>query len=218
MNQQLVIRICVALLVTIVGLLLWKQLMQSSDGTKLVGLILLGAGGGIVAVKFLLPWIGDAFGESMYSSGEVIEQDEMAKAAACISQGNYAGAIGHYEKMLEDKPDDSFPIAEIAKVHAERLHDPRAALETLSKHLQIRDWPVDDAAFLMFRISDVYMTHLHDFAAARDTLEQVIGQFPNTRHSANAHHKITEIEQVEFAHLQSQRAKTAATPMEQKKS
>ena len=67
----------------------------------------------------------------------------------------------------------------------------------------------DDAAFIMFRISDVYMTHLHDFGAARDMLEQVIGNFPNTRHSANAHHKITEIEQAEFAYLQSQRAKAA---------
>jgi outer membrane protein assembly factor BamD (BamD/ComL family) len=28
-------------------------------------------------------------------------------------------------------------------------------------------------------------------------LEQVIGNFPNTRHSANAHHKMSEIEQAE---------------------
>lgn len=218
MNQQLVTRICIALLVVIVGLLLWKQLMQASDGMKLVGFILLGGVGGILAVKYLLPWIGDAFGESLYSSGEVTEQDEMTKAAACISQGNYEGAISHYEKMLEDKPDDPFPVAEIAKIHAERLHDPQSALAALSNHLQSREWPVDDAAFIMFRISEVYMTHLHDFSAARDMLEQVIGNFPNTRHSANAHHKITEIEQAEFAYLQSQRAKAAATAAEQQAS
>jgi tetratricopeptide (TPR) repeat protein len=218
MNQQLVTRICTALLVVIVGLLLWKQLMRASDGMKLVGFILLGGVGGILAVKYLLPWIGDAFGESLYSSGELVEQDEMTKAAACISQGNYEGAISHYEKMLDDKPDDPFPVAEIAKIHAERLHDPQSALAALSNHLQSRDWPVDDAAFIMFRISEVYMTHLHDFGAARDMLEQVIGNFPNTRHSANAHHKITEIEQAEFAYLQSQRAKAAATAAEQQAS
>lgn len=209
MSQQLVVRLCLVLLVVILALLVWRWVMQASDGMKLVSFILLGGGGGILAVKYLLPWIGDAMGESLFSSGERVEQDAMTKAAACISQGNYQGAIGHYEKMLEEKPDDPFPVAEIAKIQAERLHHAEAALEVLSKHLQSRDWPVDDAAFLMFRISDVYMTHMHDFAAARDMLQQVIGHFPNSRHGANAHHKITEIEQAEFAYLQAQRAKAA---------
>ena len=124
MNQQLVTRICIALLVVIVGLLLWKQLMNASDGMKLVGFILLGGVGGILAVKYLLPWIGDAFGESLYSSGEVTEQDEMTKAAACISQGNYDGAISHYEKMRNDKPDDPFPVAEMPNVQHAHPHGP----------------------------------------------------------------------------------------------
>ncbi|HEY1051370.1 MAG TPA: hypothetical protein VGE39_16475, partial [Prosthecobacter sp.] len=64
-----------------------------------------------------------------------------------------------------------------------------------------------DAAFIMFRIADVHLTHRHDFEAARDMLEQVIGNFPNTRHSANAHHKIGEVEQAQFKQLQEQRAK-----------
>ena len=36
------------------------------------------------------------------------------------------------------------------------------------------------------------------FEAARDMLEQIIGNFPNTRHSANAHHKLREVEQAQF--------------------
>jgi outer membrane protein assembly factor BamD (BamD/ComL family) len=140
-----------------------------------------------------------------------VEQDEMTKAAACISQGDYAGAISHYEKMLEDKPDDPFPVAEIAKVHAERLHDPAAALQVLEEHLQSQDWPVDDAAFIMFRIADVHLMHRHDFETARDMLEQIIGNFPNTRHSANAHHKMSEIEQMQYKLLMEQRTKGGAS-------
>ncbi|MBE7493545.1 MAG: hypothetical protein HS117_01215 [Verrucomicrobiaceae bacterium] len=214
MNSNLVIRICLVLLVVIVVMLLWQQLMKASDGMKLVGFLIIGGGLGILAVKFLLPWIGDALGESVYSSGEKVEQDEMTKAAACISQGDYHGAIDHYNKMLDDKPDDPFPVAEIAKVHAERLHDPQSALQVLGNHLQSKDWPVDDAAFIMFRIAEVHLTHLHDFAAARDMLEQVVANFPNTRHSANAHHKITEVEQAEFKFIQEQRAKAAAASAE----
>ncbi len=207
MNRQLVIRICVAALVILVLTLVWNKFKEADDGMKLVGVILIGGIGGILMVKFVIPWIGDAMGEAVFSSGEKMEQDEMTKAAASISQGDYHGAIGHYEKMLEDKPDDPFPVAEIAKIHAERLHDPASALQVLSDHLQSKDWPVDDAAFIMFRIADVHLTHRHDFEAARDMLEQVIGNFPNTRHSANAHHKIGEVEQAQFKQLQEQRAK-----------
>jgi len=209
MNQQLITRICVVLLAAIVGLLLYRWIMQASDGMKLVGFILLGGGGGIIAVKYLLPWIGDAIGESMYSSGEQLEQDGLMKAAACISQGDFEGALAHYQKMIEEKPEDPFPAAEMAKVHAERLGDPQTAVEVLSNHLQSRAWSVDDAAFLLFRLVEVQTNHLHDFAAARTTLEQVIASYPNTRHSANAHHKITELEQEEFKYIQQQRAKAA---------
>ncbi len=210
MNRQLVIRICIAVLVLLVLALIWNKFKEADDGMKLVGVILIGGIGGLLMVKYVIPWIGDAMGEAVFSSGEKVEQDEMTKAAACISQGDYHGAIGHYEKMLEEKPDDPFPVAEIAKVHAERLHDPASALQALSEHLQSKDWPVDDAAFIMFRIADLHLTHRHDFDASRDMLEQVIGNFPNTRHSANAHHKMTEIEQAQFKFLQEQRAKGAS--------
>ncbi len=210
MNSNLLIRICVTALVIIVCMLLWQQLMKADDGTKLVGFIILGIIMGILAVKFVLPWIGDAMGEAVFSSGEQTEQDDMMKAAAKLNMGDYEGAIGHYEKMLETNPADPFPVAEISKIHAEKLHDPQSALRVLSEHLQSKDWPVDDAAFIMFRIVDVNLKHLHDFIGSRDMLEQVIANFPGTRHSANAHHKLTEIEQAEYKYNMDQRARSAA--------
>lgn len=210
MNRHLVIRICIVAIVLLVLSLLWNSFKEADDGMKLVIVFVISGVGGILLVKFVLPWIGDAMGEAVFSSGEVSEQDEMTKAAACMSQGDYPGAIGHYEKMLEDKPDDPFPVAEIAKVYAERLHDPDAALRVLSQHLQSKDWPVDDAAFLMFRIADVQQNHRHDFDGARDMLEQIVTNFPNTRHSANAHHRTSDIEQAQYKHLMEQRAKAGA--------
>ncbi len=211
MNTQLVVRIGVVALALLVITLLWNVVKDAGDGIKLVFVILLGTTGGILAVKYLIPMLGDAVSESVFSSGEQVEQDEMTKAAASIAQGDYQGAIEHYEKMLEDKPDDPFPVAEIAKVYAERLRDPQAALKALEEHLQSKEWPVDDAAFIMFRIADVHLTHIHDFDAARDMLEQVVGNFPNTRHSANAHHRISEIEQIQYKMLVDQRSKNAAS-------
>jgi tetratricopeptide (TPR) repeat protein len=209
MNRQLVNRICFILLGVLAAAWLVQSLKEADDGSKLVIVILLGLVGGILMVKFVIPWFGDLMGEAVFSSGERVEQDEMTKAAACIAQGDYDGAIKHYNNMLGDKPDDPFPVAEIAKVQAERLHDPHAALQTLADHLQSKDWPVDDAAFIMFRIADVHLTHLHDFETAHDMLQQVITNFPNTRHSANANHKIHEVEQAQYKLLMEQRAKAA---------
>ena len=48
-----------------------------------------------------------------------------------------------------------------------------------------------------------------------DMLEQVIGNFPGTRHSANAYHKISEIEQLEFKYIQDQKARAAAAASSQ---
>lgn len=210
MNRSLLIRICLITLAIMFMAFLTQYLKKADDGMKLVVVILLGGVGGILVVKFVIPWFGDLMGEAVFSSGEQVEQDEMTKAAACIAQGDYQGAIDHYEKMLEDKPDDPFPVAEIAKVHAERLHDPQAALQVLEAHLQSKDWPVDDAAFIMFRIADVHLTHLHDFDTSHDILNQVIANFPNTRHSANAHHKINELEQAQYKLIMEQRASAAA--------
>ncbi len=211
MNRELIIRLSFVALALLVASLIWEAIKEADDGMKLVAVILLGLTGGILMVKFVIPWIGDAMGEAVFSSGEQLEQDEVTKAAVCISQGDYPGAISHYEKMLEEKPNDPFPVAEIAKVHADRLHDPQSALQVLNDHWQRKDWPVDDAAFIMFRIADVQLTHLHDFEAARDMLQQVIGNFPNTRHSANAHHKMSEIEQAEYKALMDQRLKAGAS-------
>ncbi len=211
MSTALVIRICVITLVLLVIALIWSFVKDAGDGMKLVFAILLSLGGGLLAVKFFIPWLGDLMGEAVFSSGEKVEQDHMTKAAARIAQGDYPGAIEQYEKMLDEKPDDPFPVAEIAKIHAERLHDAQAALKVLEAHLQSKDWPVDDAAFIMFRIADVHLTHRHDFETARDMLEQVIGNFPNTRHSANAHHRMSELEQMQYKLLMDQRTKTGSS-------
>ena len=211
MNTTLIIRVSVVTLAILLVALLWTYMKEAGDGMKFVLVIVLSLTGGLLAVKFVIPWLGDAMGEAVFSSGEKVEQDEMTKAAACIAKGDYQGAIDHYEKMLEDKPDDPFPVAEIAKVHAERLRDPQAALKALEAHLQSKDWPVDDAAFIMFRIADVHLTQRHDFESARDMLEQIVGNFPNTRHSANAHHRMSEIEQMQYKLLMEQRAKAGAS-------
>lgn len=208
MNTSLVIRACLIGLVVLILWAVWQFIKDGNDGTKFIFFILVGVGGGLWAVKVFIPWLGEALGTFFYSSGEEVRLDESMRAAAKVAQGDYEGAIEEYEKLVRERPEDPHPVAEIAKIHSERLHDHATAIEVLSRHLQSRDWPVDDAAFLMFRLADIHTQKLQDYDAARAVLEQVISNFPNTRHSANAHHRLNEVDQAKFKQVMDQRRKS----------
>lgn len=149
-------------------------------------------------------------GTFMYSSGEQVTENETMKAASKLAQGDYHGAISEYEKAAKEKPQDSFPIAEIARIYADKLDDPHKALQFLRERIEAQEWEPDAAAFLMFRMVDIQVDKLKDHQQAHDLLEEIIGNFPNTRHSANARHKLNEVEQAQFKAVMEQRLKNSA--------
>jgi tetratricopeptide (TPR) repeat protein len=208
MNTGLIIRACVLGLVVLALMAAWHLIQEADDGVKLIFFILVGAGGGFWAIKVFIPWVGDTLGTFFYSSGEEIQIDDAMRAAAKVAQGDYEGAIEEYEKLAKAHPEDPHPVAEIAKIHSDRFHDHPAAIQVLQRHLESREWPVDDAAFLMFRMAEVYAEKMADYDAAHTLLEEVIANFPNTRHSANAHHRINEVDQAKFKQVMDQRLKS----------
>ena len=210
MTRTLLLRLCIVALAVLVIMGVWELLKDSNDGMKFVFVVAVGVLGGIFVVKYVIPWVGDLIGESVYSSGEEVTTDGAVRAAACIAQGDYEGAIEEYSDMLRDKPDDPYPLSEIAKIYSEKLNNPDQALLFLQGHLEAKEWPVDDAAFIMFRMIEVHADVKKDYQMAHDLLEEVIANFPNTRHSANAHHRLHEVEQAEYQLIMAERAKEAA--------
>lgn len=205
MNRTLIIRLCFIAVFLWLARQGWERL-KDDDGMLLVYFIGLGIVIGLLFVIYVLPWFGDAIGTAVFLSGEEIRHDENLKAAAKVAQGDYEGAIAEHEKSITDNPHQTFPISEIANLYARKMHDPQRAIQVLQKHLTDHTWPEDDTAFLRFRIIDIYLETLKDFGGARSLLEKIISDFPNTRHSANAHHKLREIEQAEFKRIAEQRA------------
>jgi len=208
MNRTQIIRLCLIVPFLIVVKIGYDR-VKDDVGMLLVYFIAMGALGGFLAVRYVLPWFGDAVGTVVYSSGEEITSDEGLKAAAKLAQGDYEGAISEHEKSLAENPAQTYPISEIANISAKKLHDPQRALKVLQKHLAARSWSEEDAAFLRFRVVDLHLDVLKDFSAARNLLEQIIADFPNTRHSANAHHKLHELEQAEYKLIVEQRTQAA---------
>lgn len=213
MTSRTIVNICVGALFVLAVLYVmgkWNTPdWQDNPMYPLISIIVLAIVGGVFFVTVVLPRFGDAIGTVMYSSGEEVEQDESMKAVALVAKGDYHGAIKEYEKMMANKPEDPFPVSEIAKIYTEKLHAPDQALVIIQDNLEGRDWTEENAAFLMFRLSDIHMAG-HNYDAAKDILEQVAGNFPGTRHSGNARHKINELEQIQYKEIAAQRAKQSS--------
>jgi tetratricopeptide (TPR) repeat protein len=156
--------------------------------------VLIGGVAGVLFVLMVMPSIGDAIGNFFFQPNQQAARDPHADAQAALARGDYAAAIDEYRNALKSEPQDTLAYSEIAKISCEHLADPATAAQALEQALE-REWTPDDAAFLSTRLVDVYWQHQRDGRSARAMLLQIIESLPNTRHAANAQHRLHEIEQ-----------------------
>lgn len=147
---------------------------------------------GIVIVVYLLPFFAQRLTHSVYDSAELVEKDAMHDARSLMAQGEYEAAIEAYKQAAIADPMNRVPWVEIAKVYKDHLGNPGAAIDTIRQALESQSWEPNDAAFLLFRLAELYHDTMGDHASAVAIMNQVVDQFPGTRHSANAAHKLQE--------------------------
>jgi tetratricopeptide (TPR) repeat protein len=167
------------------------------DGTKIIllfGCIILIAVtiGGIIAV-WVIPMVGEFIGNFFFNPNQQIEKSPHSDALAKIAQGDYEGAIEEYRKNLEQDPEDMHAFSEIIHIYCDKLHDHDAAEHFLEEALK-NEWPPEQGAFIASRLVDVYWNHRRDASRARHVLMQIAESMPDTRHSANAIHRLHEID------------------------
>lgn len=156
-------------------------------------LVILTAGlAGIVFVTWLLPIFAHKLTHAVYDSGEEVEADPYHDARVLVAQGEWDAAIESFKLAAAQDPMNRMPWVEIAKIQRINQKDPAAAVATLREAVEGQEWQENDAAFLMFRLAEIYDENMGDRESASALLEQVIGQFPETRHSANARSKLHE--------------------------
>lgn len=171
------------------------QIENAKSQKSLTGIMLAFLTAGLVGIVFvidILPAIAHRFTHAVYDSAEMVEEDVMHDARAKLAQGDYDGAIAAFRDAAASDPMNRLPWVEIAKVQRENLKDPNAAIATLRQAVEGQEWQVNDAAYLMFRLAELYDEDLEDRMSAAAIMQQVSDQFPDTRHSANARHKLHE--------------------------
>lgn len=173
-----------------------KADLQSMEGEKTFNGILLtflSAGlVGIVVVVHLLPFFAQRVTHAVYDSGEQVEKDVMHDAHSLMAQGDYEGAIAAFKLAAAADPLNRLPWMEIAKIQKTNLGDAPAAILTIRHALESQEWEPNDTAYFLFRLAELYDEVEGDRATAVSILNQVVEQFPATRHSANASHKLHE--------------------------
>ena len=173
-----------------------KAQVGSLEGEKtFTGILLTFLSAGLVGIVFvlqILPMFAQRITHAVYDSAEMVERDVMHDARALVAQGEYHAAIEAFKEAAKAEPMNRLPWVEIAKIYKDNLEDPLAAIETIRYALENQEWEVNDAAYFLFRLAELYDEVLGDRESAVAIMRQVIDNFPGTRHSANANHKLHE--------------------------
>ncbi len=172
------------------------------DPTKIMMLFLamiaIGIGMGVVFAGTILPAFGEQVGHFFFTPNQQIEKGPHADALSLLNQGEYEGAVIAYRRAVDKNPLDTHAISEVARLLCERLGRPEDAAEYLASHLE-GDRPMDEVAFIAERLVDCYWNFLQDEERALPVLHQLAEKMPDTKHSANANHRIREIEMTVYA-------------------
>ncbi len=170
---------------------------DSNDDTSAVmqlpALMLAGVYVGVMFVIYVLPAITDKATTAVLDSGELVERDPLHDARAAYARGDYEEAMEVYRRVADEDPYNRLPWVEISKIQHDKLEDSESSIATLRQALESHEWPINDAAYFMGRLADLYLEDLQDQEGCIAILNQMIELFPETRHSANATHKINEI-------------------------
>jgi len=170
--------------------------LQSNDNFRIVqGVLLTFLTAGVIGVSFVvfaLPFFAQRATHAIYDSAEMIEKDVMHSARSLLAQGEYDRAIEAFKQAATADPLNRLPWVEIAKIQKINLGDATAAIATIRYALESQAWEVNDAAYFLFRLAELYDEVEGNRESAIAIMHQVIEQFPETRHSANANHKLHE--------------------------
>ena len=169
----------------------------SKQAAQLPVLLLAGLYVGFMFVMYILPALTDKATHAVLSSNETTAREPIHKAQAAYARGEYIEAITLYRAIAMEEPDNRLPWVEIAKIQHDQLEDPEISINTLRTALEEHEWPADDTAFFMGRIADIQLNSMDDKEACIAILKQIVETFPESQYSANATHRLNEIEKAQ---------------------
>lgn len=174
-----------------------KSRAETAEGMVRVAVpvLLIGIYGGILAVIYGLPVVVEKVTEGVLGSTAKVDRDPMNDARELVEDEEYTEAITAYYQIWLKNRENRRPLVEIAKIQRSDLESPMLAVTTLEEGLEDHEWEEDDAAFLMFRLAEIFEEDLEDREKVREIMQRVVDELPGTRHAANAAQKLSEMDE-----------------------
>lgn len=174
-----------------------QQAVENPDHSKIMvafaGIILVALVTGCIVALSVIPALGDWVAGLLVSPTEEIAHDPHTDAQARIAQGDYEGAIAVFLGIYGHDPSDVHALSEAGRLYVEKFHDPERAAGLFEDALQ-GERTHEEVAFLANRLVDIYWLQQNDAERSCALLAQIVESLPGTKHSANAQHRIHEIE------------------------
>lgn len=155
--------------------------------------VLSGILAGFLVVTYALPSFVQTASEEVFGSTEAVGENPLTKAQAMVAQGKWKEAINAYRDAASEDETNRLPWVEMAMLTREKLEDSRGAVGLLDEAIERGGWRENDEAFFIFRKIEILQDDLEEHDSAVNLLREVIEKFPQTRHSANAMHKLHEL-------------------------
>jgi tetratricopeptide (TPR) repeat protein len=141
-----------------------------------------------VAVVFSIIWAPEIGGviakpfATLYDGGAVESKPQAlySIAVAKRKQGRYAEAIAEVRRQLERFPGDFPGCLMLAEIQAHDLHDLPAACATLEQFVSSPGHARKNVAYALNTLAEWHLKYSRDFAAAKDALERIPQQFPDS--------------------------------------
>jgi hypothetical protein len=190
MNRKLIIHLCIIVAMLCVAALIWNGMGEPKTEPTEAEWELATKEDRIVEDQIL----GEKKIEDWKAEGPTQAGKMMVGIVLLIVVASYGGIVFvAYLLPSVVHPENRFPWVEMAKIHRHNLENPEASIKTLREALESYQWRMNDAAFFMFRLAELHEEDKQDLATATGILQQVVDTFPDTRHAANATHRLREL-------------------------
>jgi tetratricopeptide (TPR) repeat protein len=154
--------------------------------------------GGLVFMTILAALVYWMFGSpiiGMFTGGniEVDPEPRYSIAEAKRQRGDFEGALAEIRSDLEKFPGDFRLMMLMAAIQAENLYDLPGAQLTVERLLEYPDHPIQHVAAALHTMADWCLKYAEDPVAAREYLERIVVNYPNSPQAHMAAQRIAAL-------------------------
>ena len=188
------------------GITGWVAAKNSGEGGGYGAAFIIGITCAICGIVLGITWgsnIADLLGRplgGLYDGGdaEVVPQPFYSIAEAKRKQGKHLEAVAELRRQLAKFPGDFTGMLMLAEVEAEDLKDLPGAQMTIERLLTEPNQSPINLALALNRLADWQLKHGQDPDSARETLQRIIGLFPETEQAYLAGQRIAHLSSAEM--------------------